>query len=68
MTHHKLFGSLLTDANEVHKNIVVILYNIYIYFVPMVLQYNVCGVELPIPVIFNFLVCLLILSTYTISC
>ena len=31
MTHHKPFGSGLTDVDEVHKSTVFILYDIFIF-------------------------------------
>ena len=30
-THHKPFGSVWTASNELHKHVVLIIYNIYIY-------------------------------------
>ena len=65
VNRHKSFGSGLTDVNEVCRCKGYILDNIAFFPVPVVLRYTMCDVEIPYPIILDFLVCVLILSTYS---
>ena len=51
-THNKPFGWFLTAVNEVHKRVVLVLDDIYIFLLKIVILYNVGGVDILYPVKF----------------